>query len=127
MHFIGIQKLLCFFYHLSAVHVHLGSRLSAQEDILRNCHIGNQHQLLVHNGNTSMAGCHDAVNIHFLPVNDNFSLFCMVDSTQYLNQSGFTRSVLTKESVYLTGFQLKIYILQCLYTGEGFTDSFHLK
>ncbi len=50
-----------------------------------------------------------------------------IDSGQYIHQRGFSSTILTAKSVYLTAFYFQIDIVQCLYARELFCDMVHFQ
>ena len=104
------------------------AELASDEDIFIHGHIQNRVQLLMDHGNTMVHGFLRVRNVIRLTVEDDLAALVLgVNAHQNFHQGGFTGAVLAHQGVYLTGFYLKLHMIERLYAGERLADIFHFQ
>ena len=123
--------LLGFLLHATAVHKadqpaqSQPSRLAADEDVGRCGLVGGQIELLVNDGDAQLLGVVRALDLGFLPVQEDAPGVPAVRAREDFHQRGLAGAVFTDQRQYLTGRHLEVHVVQRLHTGEGFRDTLH--
>ena len=79
------------------------------------------------NADARFAGILYTVDGDFLAIDKDLALVFLVNAAQNFDQGGFTGTVLSQKRVDLAAAQIKLYILQRVYTGKTLVDALHLK
>ena len=84
-------------------------------------------RMLIYCRNSGCLGILRSSELHFFAVQEHFTLFCFMYTGNYLDKRTFSGAVFAHERMNLAGFQLKLHIIQCLYTRKNLCNSFKLK
>ncbi|MPN36346.1 hypothetical protein SDC9_183855 [bioreactor metagenome] len=106
--FKGVEQFLRILLHFSEIYKPSALHgLSSEIDVLCYAHVGDKHQFLVDDTDPKLLSIKYRIDGDFLPINEDISAVLAVDSTQYLDQGRFARSIFTEQRMYLTGSQLQ--------------------
>ena len=99
--------------------------LLSQKNIFTNGQRRDQVEFLIDDADASRLGSLRAVHRNGLAINLNRAFVQRVSSAKNAYQCALSSSVFTKQSVDLTGTQIKIDAAQRMHAGERFIDSPH--
>ena len=97
---------------------------TSHENIVRNRKLLDDVQFLVHAGNTRLTGLNRISEDDLFAVNEDVSLFRIVNAGQHLDQGGLASAIFANQTVDLTGSDSNGHVFQCNDTRKTFGNIF---
>ena len=102
------------------------SGLRAKYDVLRDCKILNQHEVLVHHADSMFDCCSGVLDINFLAADVDRSHIRLIQAVQDVHQRALAGAVLTQNGVDRSLLHIEIDVGQCIEGAESLGDPMHL-
>ena len=112
-----------FFVQLFAIYYTGFSRKACQKDIFRDRQHRYQIKFLIDNTDSAFQRIQNAANSCLLSIDRDFAEIGRVQTTQYLHQRGFARTIFANYRVHFSPLYIKTYIIKSLYSRKLFSYS----
>ena len=122
-----LQQLICLFVHFLPLNHAVLLLQVTDKDVFRHAQVGVCSNMLINSSNTCVLGITGGFELHHIAIKTHFAFFGLVNAHDDLNESGLACAVFTHQCMDLTGFQIKLHIVQRLNTGEDLGDAAELQ
>ncbi len=97
--------------------------IQSEDDVFCNAQVGNQHEMLMNHADPVIESIAGRQNGSRLPVYQYLSGVRLTKPIYCIHQGGFSGAILTKESMDLSPFNLKIDVIICNQAAKTFRNA----
>ena len=127
INFQFLKQFSSVFDHLFIIDAKSLFRFPADEDVLCNRQVVNHVQFLMNDNNPGLLCFSCIMKLDFFAFINDCSRIFRINTGQNFHKRRFSGTIFSHERMYFTASDLKVNMIQCVYSGKRLIDSLHFQ